>query len=345
MLHQIELEKFGRVPDALVGAEAHHERFQQRLALSRQTPYRWFAKANTALYLGGVFIAGALASVFRRRVPDTVDRELGEAYAYVPEMAIHKKIELKAYLKQDLAGDGVDLGAGSGIVGGILKRHSRIRTLHGVDMMPQTEIAEANGYDGYTGASIDDMPLPDKSFDFAVSICVLEHVPNLRAVIREAARVLKPEGLLLFSTPTPRFREATLRYQLLRLLGMVGTAKRLAADEDLRCMHYHYLTKEEWCALLSDSGFDAITIEPLFSRKQHMIYDLVNYGVWQPLIYPNEVASVWLTRHPRLKRLCSWATAHLGSWVASWPVSDLTATHHFVVARRSSGTAITMESA
>ena len=44
------------------------------------------------------------------------------------------------------------------------------------------------------------VPCPDESFDLVLSIQVLEHVENVESYLREAHRVLKPDGKLILST-------------------------------------------------------------------------------------------------------------------------------------------------
>jgi SAM-dependent methyltransferase len=46
-----------------------------------------------------------------------------------------------------------------------------------------------------------DLPQPDQSVDLYISLETIEHVPNARALLSEAARVLKPDGRLICSTP------------------------------------------------------------------------------------------------------------------------------------------------
>jgi len=46
-----------------------------------------------------------------------------------------------------------------------------------------------------------DLPFPDESFDLVVAICLLEHVENPTAFIREAYRVCKRGGRSLITTP------------------------------------------------------------------------------------------------------------------------------------------------
>jgi SAM-dependent methyltransferase len=45
------------------------------------------------------------------------------------------------------------------------------------------------------------LTFPDASLDFILSLEVLEHIPDYRAALREAARVLCPDGVLLISAP------------------------------------------------------------------------------------------------------------------------------------------------
>ena len=92
----------------------------------------------------------------------------------------------------------VDVGAGrlnrSGLAPAARYFATDIRPLVGVDF-------SADG-----GA----LPLRDDSVDVLLGLELLEHVPDPMSILREAARVVRPDGLVFFSVPStfPRHDEA-----------------------------------------------------------------------------------------------------------------------------------------
>jgi 2-polyprenyl-3-methyl-5-hydroxy-6-metoxy-1,4-benzoquinol methylase len=82
------------------------------------------------------------------------------------------------------------------------------------------------------------LSFPDESFDLVLLTEVIEHVPDADAAVREAARVLRPEGVLAVSTPSRR-SYMNAAYALKRRL------RRFTFNE-----HLHELTPSEFRALL-----------------------------------------------------------------------------------------------
>ena len=54
---------------------------------------------------------------------------------------------------------------------------------------------------GFVRADAARLPLPDACCDLVIANHTLEHVCNWRAALREAGRILKPEGILVLSVP------------------------------------------------------------------------------------------------------------------------------------------------
>src|SRR3954468_947209 len=91
----------------------------------------------------------------------------------------------------------LDLGCGAGMLA-LLKRKGV--TLTGVDLSAECSLAaRENGYDFTTATRLSQLPFPDQSFDYVVSLDVLGHIgfEEKDAVLAEIARVLRPDGVTM----------------------------------------------------------------------------------------------------------------------------------------------------
>jgi SAM-dependent methyltransferase len=96
-----------------------------------------------------------------------------------------------------LSGSVVEIGCGEGKVLRTLARHRPGLDLHG------TDVREPRGTpDGYRfHRATDRLPFEDHSMDGVLVVDVLEHVPDPRALLADAARVLKHGGKLVACVP------------------------------------------------------------------------------------------------------------------------------------------------
>ncbi|MBP2335046.1 class I SAM-dependent methyltransferase [Saccharothrix coeruleofusca] len=110
----------------------------------------------------------------------------------------------------------LDLGCGAGL----LAPHVRDKGYRhvGVDLSPSAPVqARAHGVDAVRGDVLA-VPAADGSADVVVAGEILEHVPDLRAAVAEACRVLRPGGLLVL--------DSLAATALCRLLA-IGVAERV----------------------------------------------------------------------------------------------------------------------
>ena len=133
----------------------------------------------------------------------------------------------------------VDLGCGGGL--DVFLAAAKVGPTGkaiGIDMTPEMiDRAKQNAAKGANGepianvefhlSTIDHMPLPDASVDCVISNCVINLVPDKRAVFREIARVLKPGGRLAISDlvlkkPLPPELAADLTAYVGCLAGAIG---------------------------------------------------------------------------------------------------------------------------
>lgn len=99
--------------------------------------------------------------------------------------------------------DVLDAACGEGYGAALLSRHARNVT--GLDLDKPTIAAARAKYQApglrFETGSVADMPFADASFDCAVSFETLEHLAEQQATLSELRRVLRPDGILIISTP------------------------------------------------------------------------------------------------------------------------------------------------
>jgi ubiquinone/menaquinone biosynthesis C-methylase UbiE len=97
----------------------------------------------------------------------------------------------------------LDIGCGGGTNAVAFAEHGW--TVSGVDLSPaQLELARARGVE-VVEADAAALPFEDESFDAAVSVFTHTDVDDFAAVVREAARVLRPGGQLVYLGIHPCF--------------------------------------------------------------------------------------------------------------------------------------------
>lgn len=154
----------------------------------------------------------------------------------------------------------IDIGCN---VGDLLRDALRIgvRDIAGVDLNEPAVRTAKQRLPGYSqslhACSADELPFEDGRFDVASCCEVLEHVPSpLRAkVVREIARVLKPEGRLILTVPAAgmfawmdpanaRYRLPWLWRLVSRPLGGGGRDAGYAGQKHGVVWHHHFTLHE-----------------------------------------------------------------------------------------------------
>ena len=175
----------------------------------------------------------------------------------------------------DLAGkDVVELGCGTAYFGAWLKRAGARRVV-GVDLTP-AQLDTARRMDEEFGvglelieANAEDVPLPDQSFDLVVSEYGASIWCDPKLWIAEAARLLRPEGELVFMRGTtlrnmcvPDSGPATDRL----LLPQNGLYRIDWQDGDTAGTEFHPPFGEMF-AILRDNGFELLDFRDLYAPE------------------------------------------------------------------------------
>ncbi len=167
----------------------------------------------------------------------------------------------------------------------------------GVEFSPHAAAfaREQYGLDVQTG-TLEDAAFADGSFDVVTLWDVLEHVQDPKGTLAEIARVLRPGGLLVVSTPNPTCVEA-------HLFGSHWIGWE-------RPRHLHLFTPNLLRCYLRDAGFEVASLESFSGR---LSVTLVSLAYW--LKTTNVPEEKW---QPWLRAAYSWPLR-----LATWPIYRL----------------------
>jgi len=147
----------------------------------------------------------------------------------------------------------LDCGTGTGVmIRPLLSQLSLSPKVHGIDLSTgmlsaaKSEL-ENGGVDvRLQVADARELPFADRSFDMVISAHMLEHLPEPGEGLREIARVLRPQGLLL-----------------------IITTRHVAPDALLRLVYRYHTLKPDWLkGRLQQLGFGRATNYPLGERTR-----------------------------------------------------------------------------
>jgi SAM-dependent methyltransferase len=168
--------------------------------------------------------------------------------------AMLRAVEAQFYQQYELAFPTLDVGCGDGHFATIaFERKLDV----GLDPWAGSirQAVQGGGYRFLVQAEGGRMPFPDRFFGSALSNSVLEHIPQVQAVLTETRRVLKPGSLFLFCVPNPRYLTELSIPPILKHLGLASAGwayiewfRRFSRVE-------HALEPDVWQDWLAGAGF------------------------------------------------------------------------------------------
>jgi SAM-dependent methyltransferase len=141
----------------------------------------------------------------------------------------------------DVLEAGCGEGYGADLIAGVARRvvavdYDAAAVAHVRARYPRVEVMQAN---------LAELPLPDASVDVVVNFQVIEHLWDQPQFVAECARVLRPSGLLMVSTPN-------------RITFSPGR------DTPINPFHTRELNADELTELLGGAGFTDVSISGVF---------------------------------------------------------------------------------
>ena len=180
-----------------------------------------------------------------------------------------------------IAGDVLEIGTGSGY--GIEVVAPRARRFVTVDKhVPAPKLLQLPNVE-FRQAEVPPLDFPDGSFDCVISFQVIEHIRRDGDFVREIARVLRPGGRFIVTTPNApmsltrnpwHVREYTAE-ELRRLLaGSFSTVETLGVFGDEKVMDYY---EENRRSIRRITRFDVLDLQHRLPRRLLQLpYDLLN---------------------------------------------------------------------
>ena len=197
-------------------------------------------------------------------------------------------------LAPEMRGDYLDVGSGNGELIDRVMRTFPVKP-RACDYRGDLLAVEGLTAD-VANLNTDPLPYPDSSFDLVTCTEVIEHLEDYRAALREMARVLRPGGVLVVTTPNVLNLRSRWRYLLFGFFNMfgplpLGDGRHHSTYGHINPVAYFYLAHA-----LSGAGFTdiGVSVDKLQRRS------LVSLALlWLPIRIFSAIA---LRREKRAKR-------------------------------------------
>lgn len=149
----------------------------------------------------------------------------------------------------------LDIGAGQGALSERLKAAGA--RVSACDVVP--EQFDVSGVDFRPVGSDGRLPFDDGTFDVAVAIEVLEHIDGHDRFFAEVARVLAPNGIVLFTTPNILSLKSRLRFLFTGFFYSFGPLEPFTRDPVCQHIASFSVNRYEW--MMSQHGLRLTGLE------------------------------------------------------------------------------------
>jgi SAM-dependent methyltransferase len=221
-------------------------------------------------------------------------------YLFRPWIPFVKAIEGELFARQRLAPLVLDLACGDGIFAWA----TYCRPLDiGIDR-DVPALAEARRLGAYRHLAAADaraLPFRSESFPTVTSVCAVEHMDGLSAVLRELSRVLAPGGRLFLTVPSEQFGALLLGSRIWRALGCPGRAAAYGARKNRRSHHVNILGVEAWRRALGAESLRVVATAHLLSPGAMTVWSLLTSSPFKLAFLP--FRAVRERDWPRVERL------------------------------------------
>ncbi|HUS51888.1 MAG TPA: class I SAM-dependent methyltransferase [Candidatus Bathyarchaeia archaeon] len=202
--------------------------------------------------------------------------------------ALWRANEARALEKFNFDSSVLDIGCGFGEFAGVFF-DSQITM--GIDISKKEifKAIKAGKYEKALEADARNLPFPDNSFKTVISISVLEHIRGIKKVLSEVYRVLKKDGLFIFTVPTLNLRNSLLFPRVFEKIGLGSLADFYFYLYNQAFNHEAIYSPKKWKSLTQKAGFEITHFQGTLSLKTVVIYEL-----FLPLALPTQFSKALL---------------------------------------------------
>lgn len=245
--------------------------------------------------------------------PDYFSRHLQDM---APHRAILRAVECKLMGRVPLRPPILDIGCGDGHFASIAYDQP---IDVGIDVLardlPEAAARGPRVYRQVLFADATRLPFADGAFNTVVSNCVIEHIPDVAAALREIGRVLAPGGTFATTLPSEHYPEYLLGATLLRRLGLHRLSRAYGAFFNRISHHYHVDPPAVWRARLAAAGLQVVEHRYYFSPAAHRAFDLCHYlGV--PNLISKRLLGRWVLHPAQMAPFARWLRRY---YEEPWP--------------------------
>lgn len=186
--------------------------------------------------------------------------------------ALWRSAEAISYERVKFKSPVLDLGCGWGEFAGVV--FSQIEM--GIDINKKEILTALKGkrYKNVKWADARKLPFKDNSYNTVVSVSVMEHIEHAEKIIPEVFRVLKKDGLFIFSVPTTKLYDYLLVPKILTMLGMENAAKKYFELHCLAFKHVNLQKRSWWVKQLKKAKFNIDRQEGTLSPTLLKLHEL-----------------------------------------------------------------------
>ena len=210
-------------------------------------------------------------------------------------LALFRTAEAARFQQLPLKRPVLDLGCGFGEFSGVFFK-SKLEVGIDISIRDLIRAQKSNKYKKLVWVDAKEMPFPENTYNTVISVSVLEHISDVKPVLTEVCRVLKPQGLFVFTVNLESMSQHLFWPNVLKKIKLDHLADQYVDLFHRVFKHKTLLSKEQWRQLLTESGFEIIESETFMGRKIMRIFDLFLITAFSSEVVKRFIKKRWVLR-------------------------------------------------